>query len=106
VTAPLFPVGLVVEGRACLVVGGGTVAARKAASLAECGAVVTVVAPEIGAALERPDIRQERRPYRSGEAAAYRLVIAASDAPAVNAEVYADAEAAGIWCNVVDDPAH
>jgi siroheme synthase-like protein len=105
-TPPLFPVGLVVEGRACLVVGGGVVAARKAASLATCGALVTVVAPQVDPALGDVEVRVERRAYRPGEAADYRLVVAATDDPAVNARVYADADAAGVWCNVVDDPDH
>ena len=44
----LYPVNLRVTGRPCLVVGGGRVAADKAAGLLECGAVVHVVAPELG----------------------------------------------------------
>src|SRR5579872_2760966 len=43
---PLYPVGLVVRGRRCLVVGGGRVGARKVAGLLACGATVTLVAPE------------------------------------------------------------
>ena len=35
------------RGRSCLVVGGGTVATEKVAGLLDCGADVTVVAPEI-----------------------------------------------------------
>ena len=48
---PLYPVGLVVQGRPCLVVGGGDVAARKVAGLVACGADVTVVAPMVVAAI-------------------------------------------------------
>ena len=60
VDAPLYPVGLVVAGRPVLVVGGGRVAARKAADLVACGARVTVVAPEVDAALaERGDLAVE-----------------------------------------------
>jgi len=106
VTPPLFPVGLVVDGRPCLVVGGGSVAARKVVSLVACGALVTVVAPDVDHEIRAAEVVIEERPYRSGEAAGYWLVIAATDDPAVNAEVYTDCEAAGVWCNVVDDPAH
>ncbi|MDE3086330.1 MAG: NAD(P)-dependent oxidoreductase, partial [Acidobacteriota bacterium] len=49
--APLFPVGLALEDRPCLVVGGGRVAARKVAALLACRARVTLVAPEAHVAL-------------------------------------------------------
>jgi precorrin-2 dehydrogenase/sirohydrochlorin ferrochelatase len=106
VTPPLYPVGLVVEGRPCLVVGGGTVAARKVATLVACGARVTVVSPVVIDEIRVAGVAVEERPYRDGDVTGYRLVIAATDDPAVNARVFADAEEAGVWCNVVDDPAH
>ena len=105
VDAPLYPVGLVVAGRPVLVVGGGRVAARKAGDLVACGARVTVVAPEVVPALaERPEVTVERRPYRTGEAAGYRLVVTATGDRAVDQQVYDDAEAAGVWVNSADDP--
>jgi siroheme synthase-like protein len=114
----LFPVGLVVRGRRCLVVGGGAVAARKIRALLAAGASVTVVAPEVheavavlaaGGALDDIDdhpLDLQLRPYRQGEAAAYRLVLAATGDPVVDAEVHADGEAAGVWVNSADDPEH
>lgn len=104
--APLYPVGLVLAGRPVLVVGGGAVAARKVEGLLHCGARVHVVAPTVSDAIRRaPGVTWEERPYRRGEAAAYRLVLAATDDPDVNGAVAADAEAAGVWVNVADDPA-
>jgi len=104
-----YPVNLIVDGRACLVVGGGAVAARKVVGLLACGAVVTVVAPgvgeEIAAWAAAGELTLERRVYRQGEAAGYRLVIAATDDHEVNTAVYRDAEAAGVWVNSADDPA-
>jgi precorrin-2 dehydrogenase/sirohydrochlorin ferrochelatase len=105
VDAPLYPVGLVVAGRPVLVVGGGRVAARKAGDLVACGARVTVVAPEVVPALaERAEVTVERRRYRAGEAAGYRLVVTATGDRAVDQQVYDDAEAAGVWVNSADDP--
>jgi siroheme synthase-like protein len=46
----------------------------------------------------------ERRPYRRGEVAGYRFVVAATGDPAVNQAVYDDGEAAGVWVNAADDP--
>jgi len=106
VTRPPYPVNLVVEGRSCLVVGGGAVARRKVEGLLASGASVTVVAPEVDAAVAALPVRVERRPYRPGEAAGYRLVVAATGDPDVARAVYEDAEAAGVWVNAADDPDH
>jgi precorrin-2 dehydrogenase / sirohydrochlorin ferrochelatase len=103
--APLFHLALRLEGEPCLVVGGGPVGARKAASLLECGAVVTVVSPETSAALEALPVTVARRRYRSGEAAGYRLVVTATGNPQVDRRVYLDAERAGVLVNAADDPA-
>jgi siroheme synthase-like protein len=89
------------------VVGGGPVAARKARGLLDCGAVVTVIAPDVGPAMTELDpITIHRRPYATGDAAAHRLVITATGIPAVDGAVYADAEAAGVWVNSADDLEH
>jgi siroheme synthase-like protein len=103
VDAPLYPVNLVVAGRRCLVVGGGRVALQKVKGLAEAGAEVTVVAPDVEPAIP-PLATVERRPYRRGEVAGYRLAIAATGDPQVNQQVYDDGEAAGVWVNSADDP--
>jgi siroheme synthase-like protein len=106
VDAPLYPVNLILAGRRCLVVGGGRVALQKVQGLADAGAEVTVVAPEVEPAIERIDqvAAVERRPYRRGEVAGYRLAIAATGDPQVNQQVYDDGEAAGVWVNSADDP--
>ena len=106
IDAPIYPVGLVMRGKRCLVVGGGEVAARKATGLVEAEAQVHVVAEEV-----RPAMTQvrglasiEERSYRRGEAAGYRLVVAATGDPSANQAVYDDGEAAGVWVNSADDP--
>jgi uroporphyrin-III C-methyltransferase len=98
---------LTVEGRRCLVVGGGKIAARKVDGLVAAGADVTVIAPSVDPSISALPVTVEQRPYRPGDASAgFRLVITATDDPDVNAQVYADAEAAGIWVNSADDPEH
>ena len=103
VDAPLYPVNLVVAGRRCLVVGGGRVALQKVQGLVDAGALVTVVAPEAVPELDAL-ATVERRAYRRGEVAGYRLVVSATGDPQVNQDVYDDAEAAGVWINSADDP--
>jgi siroheme synthase-like protein len=104
-----YPVSLDVTGRHCLVVGGGPVAARKARGLVACGARVTVMAPDLAPEMESviPQLHElERRRYAAGDAARFRLVVAATGIPDVDGQVFADAEAAGVWVNSADDRAH
>ena len=49
------------EGRRCLVVGGGTVGYEKAAGLAACGAAVTVVSPELHESFADLEVEWRRR---------------------------------------------
>lgn len=112
--APLYPVGLRVAGSPCLVVGGGPVAGRKALGLVACAARVTLVAPDPTGALQVLEhagpapapgsLRVRRRSYRPGEAASYRLVVAATGRPEVDDQVWQDAQAAEVLVNTVDDP--
>jgi precorrin-2 dehydrogenase/sirohydrochlorin ferrochelatase len=107
VDEPLYPVNLRLAGRSCLVVGGGAVATQKARGLLECGAVVTVVAPEVSDELAGLEgVTCHRRPYARGEVVGYRLVITATDDPEVNRAVHLDGEEAGVWVNAADDPAN
>lgn len=106
VTARPYPVVLLLEGRSVLVVGGGPVAASKVSGLVAAGARVHVVAPAVSDAVREQPATWEERGYRAGEVEGYRLVVACTDDPAVNRQVFEDGEAAGIWVNAADDPAH
>lgn len=93
------------DGRRAVVVGGGKVALRKAQDLAEAGAKVVVVAPEL-----LPEFAKDRRleciqqRYAPEHVAGAFLVIAATDSETVNACVAADAAEEGALVNVVDRP--
>jgi siroheme synthase-like protein len=100
-----FMACLDLEGRPVLVVGGGPVAREKVEALLECGASVTVVAPEIDPELDRPGVALVRRAYRTTDLEGRLLVVAATSTEEVNRRVFRDAEARGILCNVVDVPA-
>lgn len=107
VDGPLYPVNLRLAGRRCLVVGGGAVAVAKVRELLACGADVLVIAPDVRPELaDDPRCTVERRAYEAGDIEGCRLVITATDDPAVNAAVYRDGEAAGVWVNSADDPAN
>ena len=100
-----YPIVMDLTGQKCLVVGGGEVALRKAQSLTEAGARVTVIAPEIFPAIEAlENVRVEKRPWQQGDTFGHALVIAATDDAALNAAVSDEARGKGIPVNVVDDP--
>ena len=101
-----YPVVLDVSGALVLVVGAGRIAARKVAGLAAAGAIVRVVAPDVSVDLDLSTVGElRRRPYRPEDLAGVRLVITATGLAEVDAEVAADATAAGIWVNAADQPA-
>ncbi|MEN6358080.1 MAG: bifunctional precorrin-2 dehydrogenase/sirohydrochlorin ferrochelatase [Armatimonadota bacterium] len=100
-----YPIMLDLTGKKCLLVGGGQVALRKAQSLREAGAVVSVISPNICAELESVDgVILHRRSYEPDDITGCSLVFAATDDRSVNAAVSHDAAGQGIPVNVVDDP--
>ena len=93
-----------VAGRRCLVVGGGTVALEKASGLIACGALVTVVSPELHDDFATQPVTWLKRRYRKRDLRGAFLVIAATSDRAVNESVSRDAELRGMLCNVADVP--
>ncbi|MEI8353192.1 MAG: NAD(P)-dependent oxidoreductase [Lentisphaerota bacterium] len=102
-----MPVALLVEGRRCLVIGGGTVAGRKAGALLEAGAEVMLVAPEIGDYTEgligRLGLQIARRKYAPIDLDGKPfVVIAATDDPGLNRSILEDCHARGVLCACPD----
>lgn len=102
-----YPVMLDINGRKCLVVGGGNVALRKALSLLSCKAKVTVISPLFSEGIlklaSEGKIELINRTYRSGDAEGYFIAIVATDDNTANRLVASDCEKHGIPVNVVDD---
>ena len=103
------------DGRRCLIVGGGDVGARKARLLLRAGAKVTVASPdlndELGQLLEAGKVRHIRGDFgvdagrfNAAELRPYWLIVAATSDRELNAAVARAAESAHRFCNVVDDP--
>jgi precorrin-2 dehydrogenase / sirohydrochlorin ferrochelatase len=98
-----FPIMLNLRGMQAVVVGSGPVGLRKVHSLLEAGASVRLVAPDPPADLpEGVELLAEscRPEHLSGA----RLVFVCTDDRSLNAEIAADARAAGAWVNAVDQP--
>lgn len=105
-----FPAFLNLKDRACLIVGGGPVALRKARLLNAAGARITLVAPEICADLRDFALQNGhtilQRYYRPSDVKGHWLVISATGDAAVEQAVFRHASEAGVFCNSVDDIAN
>jgi precorrin-2 dehydrogenase/sirohydrochlorin ferrochelatase len=106
---PLYIACLMLDGRPCVVVGGGDIGLEKVEGLLACGADVTLIAPDAVGELRdyaaEGSIRWARREYAGPEDLEGKLVvIAATSDTDVNIAVHDDAERRQMLCNVVDVP--
>ena len=103
-----YPICLDLEGKHCVVVGGGRVAERKALGLLSCSARVSVISPDLTEGLHRQNsagsIKWIDRQYRPGDLADAFLVIAATDDEETQKEVYEEAVDKNLLLNVADVP--
>ncbi|MBY3791932.1 uroporphyrinogen-III C-methyltransferase [Rhodococcus fascians] len=97
-----YLVGLNLEGRRVVVVGGGTVAQRRLPLLISSGAVVHVVTREATPAVEAMatagQVTLELRDYRHGDLADAWYAIACTDEAETNIAIVAEATASKIFC--------
>lgn len=105
-----YPILLRLEGRSCVVVGAGRVAAAKATGLMNRGARVVVVAPKaanwIREKARSGKLAWRRRAFSARDVRSAFLVVAATNSAASNHAVFRTCRARGVLCNVVDDPEH
>jgi precorrin-2 dehydrogenase/sirohydrochlorin ferrochelatase len=105
---PLYIACLRLEGRSCLVVGGGEVGLEKVDGLLACGGEVTLVAPdaepELADYAAEGSIHWERREFSDADLDHRFLAIAATNDTDVNIAVYDGAERRAMLVNVVDVP--
>ena len=105
-----LPLGVSLSGVRCVVVGGGSVGARKALSLVEAGASVHVVSPAVcdrlALAAEDGRVRWTISVYRSSFLDGASLVVAATSDPALNVRIGAEAEARGVLYCVASSARH
>lgn len=103
-----LPIFLKLKERPCLVVGGGTVAARKVDTLRSAGARVTVLAPELCPQLveshAQGKIAWRKKAFAPEDIESFDLAIAATGDAAVNEAVSEAAKALRVPVNVVDSP--
>ena len=103
---PYYPIYLDIEDRAVIIIGGGTVCARKAETMLKYGARVTVVAPELTEEIEQwareGKLAIKRKHYDESDIDGANIVIASTDDQRVNEQIAADCRKRRIPVNVVD----
>lgn len=103
-----LPLFFDLRGQQCLMVGGGTIAVRKARLLFKAGAKIKVVAlevaPELASMVAQSGGQVHTEAYRAEHLQDVVLVISATDDETVNQQVAADCRARQLPVNVVDDP--
>jgi siroheme synthase-like protein len=105
-----YPVFLDVDGRRCLVIGGGMVALRKVKALLDFGAKVEVISPGLCVGLKQilidKKIKVLKRKFQAGDLKGAFLAIAATASSRTNAEIAEEGRRQKVLINAVDDPAH
>jgi precorrin-2 dehydrogenase len=102
-----YPIFLDIQGKDCLVVGGGTVGLRKAVTLEKCGANVKIISDRFSVQfdeLEKLSICFEQKGYEKKDIKGMFLVFAATNNSDLNQQIKKDAFLYNILCNVADEP--
>lgn len=103
---PYYPIYLDIEGRNVVIIGGGNVCARKAETMMNYGARVTIVSPEVTDEIEKwaadGCLSIRRKKYDAADLGDANIVIASTDDQSVNEQIAADCRARRIPVNVVD----
>lgn len=101
-----YPIFADLNGRPCVVIGGGAVAQRKVTTLLRYGAQLMVISPtltrRLAAYVKRGRIRYRARQFRPGDLRGAWLIYAATDDPRINGLVHREANRQRIFTNVVD----
>ena len=99
----LYPVYMNIQGRVCVVIGGGMVGERRTKGLLESGADILVISPEVTEALEKlaedSFIRILKESYKSDHLTGAFLAFAATNSTEVNLRVLDDARQKGVLCS-------
>lgn len=104
----LYPICLNLEGKNCLVIGGGLVSERKVSTLLEYGAQVAVVSPEVTGAIrewgQQGLVQISLRTFQEGDLEGVFLAFIATNDSQLNGRVATSCIQKGILMNVADDP--
>ncbi len=91
----MLPVMLNVEGKKCVIVGGGEAAAIKAKTLIKNGADVTVVSEKLSKDFDGLDVNFIQKPYSAADVRGCFIAVAATDSADLNRRVGTEARKNG-----------
>ena len=105
-----YPIFLNLQGKKCVVIGGGEIALRKVNTLLGYGASVEIVSPsfcpDLALIAKKGNIKSHTKNYSSEDLTDALIAIAATDDANTNEQVSIDAKKHGVLINVVDKPQH
>ena len=104
----LFPAFLNIQGKTCIIIGGGDVAGRKAESLMECGADTTVISPRVTPRLEawvkKGQLTWRKKTFTPEDLDTAFAVFAATDSSDENKRIVDACRQKDILVNAADEP--
>jgi siroheme synthase-like protein len=105
-----YPILLKLEGKRCVVIGGGWGTESRVRDLLDTGALVTLISPMATPELEQlareKRFRWEPREYQPGDLSDAFLVVVCPHNRSQNSRIWAEAEVCGIPINAIDDSRH
>lgn len=102
----LYPLFLDLKNQDVLVVGAGKVGLRKARSVLEAGARVTVVSPQFLPEFAQLQVQKVQRNFDPADLLGQRLVFACTDQEAINDQIAELAALQGTFCLHASRPEH
>lgn len=103
-----YPVFLNLKNKKAVVIGGGSVAERKAQTLLSCNADVSIISPKITPRLRRlakeGKVEYIKKGYEDKDIKDAFIVVAATNDRGINEAIYKTAERCGCLLNIVDKP--
>lgn len=101
-----FPLFIPLQGKKCLIVGGGNIASRRAFTLSKFQCEIFVIAPELSEDMKKLQedgkIKVQLREYQADDCRGAFLVVAATNDRELNRQIGKEGKEAGAFVSVAD----
>ena len=99
-----LPIMFNFQDKNCLIIGAGKIASKRAHSLLNAGAILTIIAPDISPEIQKLNATIKNRQYLSDDLKSQFAVVIATNNPSVNNKVAQDARNAKVLINHTQHP--